>query len=445
MLKMSLFIASFCFALSLTAQNAVVLENNPDNQSLFDIENPLSLISLVQANSRYLGYMEINGLSDDLAQSLSTDQRAEITHFVGQPGNAPLIDNDPESPNFGENLIHTDATTGQQYFVYAAPDTVKTMLTNIDRIVLTYEDGDGSVLERLETISYWKKINGAYYQVFQVSAQDLLSFDGFSRFIKMGEDLTKKLTADDPNSMWNVMRNEGLAQLKKYEGENFNHYTYDMKHRFLPGDAIRFGFFDWSDGPANMEKWENEREPFFLRSTDEQHNAQFPFGLDLGNGMHKDTTGKAALLAQFDAVYSDYDKPTKPLMEKDPNSPNFGNYKMVVLENGEESFVYPAPKQAIFWMDYSDVQLYIAESFHSEGALTKSSIDAIYFTKEMNGTDQVVSVTPMTDALLPYFEEYSPTTLQTLDFHKLLKEAVLDTKSHFDLSKKADRDALEME
>ncbi|GAB5418856.1 MAG: hypothetical protein Crog4KO_01630 [Crocinitomicaceae bacterium] len=445
MLKMSLFIASFCFSLSLTAQNAVVLENTPDNQSLFDAEDPLSFISLVQANSRYLGYMELDGMSEELIQSLSSDQKAEITHFTGKPGTVPIIDDNPDSPRFGDYLLYTNPDTGQQSFVYAAPDTVKTMLTNIDRIVLTYEDGDGSVWERLETISYWNKFNGAYHEVFQVNAQDLLSFDGFSRYIKLDDDLTRKLTASDPNSLWNVMREEGLSQLEQYEGQDFNHYSYDMKHRFFPGDAIRFGFFDWSKGPANLDAWEKDREIFYSRLNDEQHNAQFPFGLDLGNGMYRDTTGKAEMLALFDAVYSDYEKPSEPLIERDPNSPNFGNYKIQTLENGEESFVYPIPKQAFFWIDYSNVQIYVAESYYSEGNAIESSLNAIYYTMDVNGTDEVISVVPMKDAFLPYFEEHESTSIQNLDFYQLLKERVADTNSHFDLNDKTDRDTLEME
>mmetsp|Transcript_28609 Transcript_28609/g.38145 ORF Transcript_28609/g.38145 Transcript_28609/m.38145 type:complete len:346 (-) Transcript_28609:29-1066(-) len=42
---------------------------------------------------------------------------------IGQPGTVPLIDENPNSPNFGENLIETDPVTGAQSFVYDPPDT----------------------------------------------------------------------------------------------------------------------------------------------------------------------------------------------------------------------------------------------------------------------------------------------------------------------------------
>jgi len=41
---------------------------------------------------------------------------------IGQPGTVPLIDEDPNSPNFGENLIVT-LPDGTQSFVYDPPDT----------------------------------------------------------------------------------------------------------------------------------------------------------------------------------------------------------------------------------------------------------------------------------------------------------------------------------
>ncbi|MCR9171841.1 MAG: hypothetical protein NXI10_05075 [bacterium] len=43
----------------------------------------------------------------------------------GRPGGTPIIDEDPESPNFGENLIVTDSVTGMQSFVYEPPTPPK--------------------------------------------------------------------------------------------------------------------------------------------------------------------------------------------------------------------------------------------------------------------------------------------------------------------------------
>lgn len=52
--------------------------------------------------------------------------RTELSYYlakIGQPGTTPLIDEDPNSPNFGENLIVVDPATGMESYVYDPPDT----------------------------------------------------------------------------------------------------------------------------------------------------------------------------------------------------------------------------------------------------------------------------------------------------------------------------------
>lgn len=52
--------------------------------------------------------------------------KEELTYYLaelGQPGTTPLIDEDPNSPTFGDPLVVTDPATGLQTFVYDPPDT----------------------------------------------------------------------------------------------------------------------------------------------------------------------------------------------------------------------------------------------------------------------------------------------------------------------------------
>ena len=48
------------------AQNVVVLDNNSKNASIFDESDPTSFISLLKSNSSYLGYFNMEGISDSL-------------------------------------------------------------------------------------------------------------------------------------------------------------------------------------------------------------------------------------------------------------------------------------------------------------------------------------------------------------------------------------------
>lgn len=52
--------------------------------------------------------------------------RTDLTYYladIGQPGTIPLIDEEPSSPTYGENLIVVDSITGLESFVYDPPDT----------------------------------------------------------------------------------------------------------------------------------------------------------------------------------------------------------------------------------------------------------------------------------------------------------------------------------
>jgi len=79
--------------------------------------------------------------------------RTELSYYlakIGQPGTTPLIDEDPNSPNFGENLIVTDPITGMESYVYDPPDTTWTLSEDIVQYRLKEDwflDKERSVLD----------------------------------------------------------------------------------------------------------------------------------------------------------------------------------------------------------------------------------------------------------------------------------------------------------
>ncbi len=445
MLKVSIFIFSLVASVSATAQNAIVIDNTKDYQSIFDSNDPFSFVSLVQSNAYYLGYMEIEGMSEKVYDKLSSSEKKNVSEFIGQPGTEPLLDADPNSPRFGNALIVANPTTGQQSFVYAAPDTVYTMLNPIDRIVIELKDGEGSAWERATTVSYFKQLDGVYHSVLRVNAQDLLSFDGFSYCRPLDDKFTDELVSDAPNSMWTAMRTEALQQKEMYNGSKFGKWRYDLKQHYFPADAILFGFFNWGDGPMKIGQWEANRDVYYASLSDEAQEAQFPFGLNLGSGIVADTTGRANLLSTFKEVFSDHEISVKPLKDKDPYSPNFG--KELVIENadGSSSFQYPAPKEVFFWIEYSPEKIYAKESFHSAGNASETSLDGIYFTINVNGQEEVISTVPCNEAIQKYFSDHKTLSIDEVDFYKSLNKAFENKKMVFDLGDAAARSKLDME
>ncbi len=444
MQKVSILIFSLFAVLSATAQNAIVIDNNKKHQSIFDGDDPLSFISLVRSNSYNIGYMEIEGMSQEARASLSEKDKENITQFIGKPGTVPLIDADPESPNFGNPLIVTNPETGMQSFIYDAPDTVFTMLDNIDRIVIYLENGDGPALERATRLSYFKLIDGAYHSVLSVNAQDVLSFDGFSYYRQLDDKLTSELLSHEPTSMRSVMRKEALKQKEMYDGSKFARWRYDLKQNYFPADGILFGFYSWGKMPVNMEKWEAERDVMYPRLSSKAEDAQYPFGLHLGSGIVQDTAGRAALLAGFDEVHSDFEVSDKPLIDNDPNSPTFGLASIVVNPDGSESVQYPAPKEVFFWLEYSNAKMFVKESFHSVDNTSETTVDAIYFTTKVDGQEEVISVMPFRESFQEYFVDHEKLTLNEMSFYKTLVKAFKNKKLLFDLTDPATQKELKM-
>lgn len=431
--------------LNAKSQDAVVLDNSKENQPIFDSNDPLSLISIVKANAYYLGHMEIEGMSDELRQNLSEADRNQILQFRGQPGTVPITDTDPNSPRFGKPLIVTDPTTGMQSFVYDAPDTVFTLLDEIDRIVIEFEPEATKTMENASRLSYFKRIDGSYQKVLSVNASDLLSLDGLGYFRLLDDPFASGLLSDDSNSLWNVLRNEALKQHKLYDGSKFSKWTYDLKLHQFPADAIQFGFFNWSEPPASMGQWEKEREVFYVDYISEIGAGLYPFELNLGSGIVSDTSGRAQLLASFEGVYSDFEISDTPLIDRDPNSPNFGNELMTLNEDGTLSYQYPDPKEVFFWMDYTDPKIFVKESFHTTEDGTVVTTDAVYFTIEVNGKDEVISVIPFRESIQEFFGDYKPISADSLPFRQLLDEAFQNDAFHFNLSEPSTRKTLKLD
>ena len=118
MQKVSILISSLMLTFLTMAQDAIVIDNTKEHKSLFDSSDPLSFVSMLQSNVYYLGYMEIEGMTNEVYESLSKSDKEQVSQFIGQPGSTPLTDEDSKSSRFGKPLIVEDPVSGQQSFVY---------------------------------------------------------------------------------------------------------------------------------------------------------------------------------------------------------------------------------------------------------------------------------------------------------------------------------------
>ncbi|XOV68025.1 MAG: hypothetical protein ACFHU9_02405 [Fluviicola sp.] len=434
MQKTAILIFSLTFSCLAMAQKAIVIDNTKENSALFDQKDPLSLASLLKENDYYLGYMDISGMNTKLFDALSEDDKQQAAMFIGEPGTVPLTVTDPGAPNFGEILLVTNPETGMQSFVYEAPDTIYTFLSDFDRIVIELEEGEKPTMENASRITFYRELDGVFSEVLGVNAQDLFTFDGFNHIRKLDEELTTELLKNESNSLWNSMRNEALRQREMYDGSHFGKWRYKLKNYYFPADGISMGFLRFSEEPQNLQKWYDEREVFYLNLSIEAEEERYPFGMSYGSGVKNDTAALARFLANFDEVFSEIEIPTAPLKEKDPSSPNFGKVLKVDNEDGTQSILYPDPKEVFFWLDCSDVGIYVNESFHMESGTIETTPDALYFTAVIDGKEEVISAVPFSESVAPYFSNYEPVSMQEMGSYKAIEQVFKNKNLVYDLN-----------
>ena len=424
-------------------QNVVVFDNTPDNISLFKKNCGLCFTSFVKHNAHYLGAMNLEGVSPALYASMNSEERNSIVEFIGNYGVTPLMDTVPESDTYGELLIATGAD-GLITYVYDTPDTVLTVLDDIDRIIFEYDDGKGPIWPRIQKLQYWKKYNGNYEMVLNVDAAGVLSFDGFSMIFKLHDRFNNELTSSDPTSMWSVMRDSAMVEMEDSKNLNYSIRTRDFQHYLFPSYLIRMGYFDSSKGPGNFEKLRKENGIVYQRYTTEEFMSRYPFSFHVEGGSYIDTVYREAVHSLFDEVHYTIYEPTTPLMDEDPNSVNFGELLIVVTEDGLEEYVYDIPELVYFWLDYSDIQIFVGESFYVTESGTATEVDDIYFITTVDSVLTIISCIPMSAGLAPFFKDYEPTKLSDFGFYQNIQSKIENEEYRFDLSKKKDRKKLEM-
>jgi hypothetical protein len=412
------------------SQNQFTIENNAKNAAVFDTDNPNSFMSFLKFNSGYLSEFDTRGISEETLYSLSTEDKESLVMYIGSPGVRPLIDDDPNSSNFGENLVTIDEN-GFEAYVYDAPDTLWTDYNGISQITFDYADGKGSVWDRIDRVTFSKKYNNKLCKVLSLSRKGFLSFDGFSYLYPLKTDINKVLTdSSNPDSFWSVLRNESMTnyELKK-KGQSVVSRKFNMY--MFPGDGLRIGYYNYEYGPiywyinGGTRKFSAFEDGIYL-------SEQKPFSLNLAAELDRDSTAREENHLLFDNVYMLYLSGSVPLIEEDPNSPDFGENLIKTNALGEQEFVYDEPMPTYYWIDYSDVVIYASQNFHTEkeSGVIKPYMKDLYFTKEIEGQHQLVSHIEYSEEVDKYFESHLPPRLQDFEWYQIFKTASKDKEKH---------------
>ena len=176
----------------------------------FDEGEALSLINVLQS-IHFFRYYD-RGIPQDIVDGLSTEERSVLRKRPLQPGTTPLIDEDPNSPNFGEYLIVTDPESGMQSYVYDAPDTLYTTFSDICEFRLTLLPNIRTETPYVSAISLYKMFGDRKVEVLRLQGDNLLSMDGFEYFRKLNPN-------DLVNSVGNSYQDTSLLKIPAWRKE----------------------------------------------------------------------------------------------------------------------------------------------------------------------------------------------------------------------------------
>lgn len=433
---MTIFFKIVCFIFVSTisfSQSIVVIDKNKVTESLFDDTKPLSFISMLKSGLYNLGSFVLEGMDDALLNSLSKEEKDETLKF------APMFQ-DYEIDENGEQLTVFNSETGMYDFVFIPPDTTYASLDNIERIVFNIGDGNLLKVSRIESVEFWKRYGGKLYKVLSLDPT-ILELQGFKTIRPVQDDIQSQwLDKMDPKSLWNQMR-EASLKVKS----NFDEGIVDIEEKgfvmdFFPYNPD-FPFDAYSGGTPVLVEDQIINESNYLVVLNQDFNTNLPFQFSYGDSLSSQLNYHEKLKREFDELNFIQLDSEYPLIDMDPDSPNFLNELMIENSEGIMEYVYPDPVIVYVWCDYNDIQLYAVEEFVFDGRtdeMRTKIVGLCLAKKSMNGKPEIVSSTKVEGQIASFFEDYPSDKLDELDWNIIFKEELEKKANGYDLTNTKD-------
>lgn len=324
------------------SQQTVTFERTKKTERLFDENNPLSFMSLLQQNATNLNYFYIQGMDAEVYTALTDQEKKSTFKYVGPQSDIPFVD------EFGEPMIVT-VDDSYQAFLYPSPDSMFIDLYGIDKIVFTLHDGDDEPMKRLNKLHLWKRYESGMQRVLTLDAAAFMRFDGAQVLVTLNEDQTKKLAGkSDQATLWSTMREESLKQLKWFY-ERSDNGVFQEERGYAANSVQTYFPFAWgvfySVDFSNRD--ETGEEPFFRPDFD--FSLKYPFSNDLGESVNNSSTGREELEKKFDGVHFIKAQEMTPLVDE------YGDVLMAPDANGDYQTVYLEPRNEYFFFDYNPI------------------------------------------------------------------------------------------
>ncbi len=336
-----------------SSQNFLVIDSSEKTMDIFDYDDPRSFVSVLLWNYNYLSYFDKTGIQPTDLEQLTKEQRAELIPYVGPQSADPVVNNDRQSPGYGDYLIEEDPETGDLSFVYPPRDTVFVDLKGITRMVLEYEEGKEPLLGRITRVTLSKKYAREYVPVVQFEGNEILNLNGFQFFTEiLPQDVTESKSSAE-KSYW--------RQLEDSSKINSDDYYLDLD--FFPMSSLFSLWTGMEVLPQCMLAADPREEPYYALYDDPN---RFPFDFWYGESLFDRYDFLEELRADFDSLEYDEYQSDVPLLDYDPDSPNFGEYLTVTDSSGIVYFLYPAPEIDFHWVHFTPSKSYAIASLSLE-------------------------------------------------------------------------------
>lgn len=337
------------------AQDVVVIDKDEQTTSLFNYDDPFSLVSLVKFN----WIEEIKPMDSNAIQHLKElNWLDSVYYFDGKTVTTPLIDEDPDSPNFGEPLTFEDPETGMITFIYPETPRYYYDVDDITRILL-YK---GQVLNPITGEKYFgikeigfakKYLNDKKYTVtMKIPFAYLMRMDAFKTIVKLPEEVKKELSdRTNERSLFNQVMEDRLSRREK----GLTHERDTARRNVIAVDYFDPSFKIMSYGFSRfrlpLNEWGEKAQGYNTHSIAFKHSFETPF-----------TSFDEKIMDKHFNVIDTTIQGLSPLIDDDPNSPNFGEPITEEYEDGTLHYVYPE-ESFPFYVDFEPRNTYVLLDF----------------------------------------------------------------------------------
>lgn len=325
------------------------IDKNENNRSLFDINDPFSLVGLLRNNE----IRSINFMSEVTASRLKEDNN-ELLLEVNEDHYdfiIPLVDEDPKSPDFGEPLIE-ELEDGTESYIYPNINSFYD-LENITRIVVFYDTVENELTGEkyfgIDRLGFAKKYaDGEKYDVvFTVDFKEISEMDGYKALVKLNAS-DKAILIDSTNFFDNLSIN-ALNFIPTYvESINLGRVVDDYVIDFWK--RLRFNKFD---------RYFHSRMPAMEERTFHSRYFEYPKPAAFS---HIDHTLPFDFLSLND-VRSKFDCEVMDVETDWPIYNEYGEPLTRVLENGDIEEIKNVDSN-IVWVNFKPSSVYVMFDFN---------------------------------------------------------------------------------